>query len=98
MESEAKLGFTDQIKRFTDQAKEALTAVSSLDEEVLGYEFDANDEASIQAAIDRGAAQVDQTLAPYDGNPMVGKVAAEVKVRLADMVRARATELRRSGA
>ena len=88
------MGFADQIKRFTDQLKEALAAVASLDEEVLSYEFDASDEASVQAAIDRGSVRVDEKLAPYASNPMVGKAAVEIKARLADMVRSRAAELR----
>lgn len=90
------MGFADQIKRFTDQLKEALAAVASLDEEVLSYEFDATGEASVQGAIDRGAKRVDEKLAPYAGNPMVGKAAVEVKARLAEMVRNRAAELRGS--
>ncbi len=90
------MGFADQIKRFTDQLKEALAAVASLDEEVLSYEFDASDEAKIQPAIDRGAGRVDEKLAPYASNPMVGKAAVEIKARLADMVRNRAAELRAS--
>ena len=88
------MGFADEIRKSTDQVKQVLEALQSLEGEIVHFQFDPFDPASIQAAIDKGAGRVDEAAAPYPNNPMMPKAVAVIKGKLAEIVQRRAGELR----
>ncbi|MCG7405738.1 MULTISPECIES: hypothetical protein [Caballeronia] len=61
------------------QADTALLALEALEELVITVNFDRDDPASVEAAIQTVEASIDTAVAAYRGHPMVESAVAELK-------------------
>jgi hypothetical protein len=67
---------SDEMTRILEEASEGLKA---LEEEVITTQFDPDDPASVQAAIDHVENAIDMKIAPYRGNRLVEEAADQIK-------------------
>jgi len=89
-----KITGLDQLTRHLEEAQEALKAA---DGELGTVTFDPNDPASIEAAIQQMEAIVDDRLAAYVSNPIIGPLAEQLKERFREGVVERAAAARLEG-
>ncbi len=67
------------LDKLTKTLQDAQKALSSLDGEIGTVNFDPNDPATIQAAIQRVEDLIDERVAPYSSNSIVGPLAEQAK-------------------
>lgn len=77
---------------FAQQMEEASKAFESLNGDIVGVQVVPGDEASVQAAIEQIEAAIDQTAAPYRGNPFVDPVVKALKEKYREQIIARGRE------
>ena len=82
-----KITGLDELMR---QLKEAQTAISSLDGTIAELRFNPADPQSVEDAVAQMEAAVDEKVAPYQGNPMVMKLASATKETFAKALREKA--------
>lgn len=85
------------LDTLTKQLDEAQAALAELDEELGVVSFDPTDPASIEAAIQEAEGLVDERMAPYANNAIIGPLAEQMKNRYRDAVIAKAAESRSGG-
>ncbi len=71
-----KITGLDQLTRQLDDAQRAF---ESLDGELGTVSFDPHDAASIEAAVQKVEAMIDERLGSYASNPIVGPMAEQMK-------------------
>ncbi|OTP77281.1 hypothetical protein PAMC26577_08465 [Caballeronia sordidicola] len=67
---------SDEMTRILEEASAGLKA---LEEEVIRTQFDPDDPASVQAAIDHVEHTIDAKIAPFRGNRLVEEAAEQIK-------------------
>ena len=86
-----KITGLDQLTRQLDEAQRAM---ASLDGELGSVNFDPNDPASIEAAIQKMEAMIDERLGSYVSNPIVGPMAEQMKEKYRAAIVEKAAEAR----
>lgn len=86
-----KITGLDQLTRQLDDAQRA---IASLDGELGTVSFDPNDPASIEAAIQKAEAIIDERLGSYASNPIVGPMADQLKEKYRAGIIEKAAEAR----
>lgn len=76
------------------QMDELQKAIEALDGEIGSVNFDPHDPQSIDVAIQKMEAEVDERIASYSNNEMVQGVANEMKERFREAILERANEAR----
>ena len=71
-----KISGLDNLSKTLDEAQKALEGISG---QLGSVEFDSNDPASIQAAIQKVDNLIDERLGQYADNPIVGPLAESAK-------------------
>ncbi len=80
--------------KLTRDLNEAQKAISALDGEIGTVKFDADDPASIEAAIQQTEVLLDERLAEYSSNPIVGPMLEGLKEQYRDGILERAATAR----
>ena len=89
-----KITGLDQLSR---QLTDAQKALAGLDGELGTVNFDPNDPASIETAIQSVEAIVDEKLGQYASNPIIAPLAANMKEKYRDAIIERAAAARLKG-
>ena len=82
------------FEKLTRDLSEAQKAISALDGEIGTVNFDPNDPASIEAAVEQIEALLDERLADYISNPIVGPMLEALKERYRERIIERAAAAR----
>lgn len=67
------------LDEFTTQLDEAQKAFAALDGEIGTVNFDPNDPASIETAIQQVQMMIDERVGAYARNPIVGQIIEQIK-------------------
>ncbi|CEH91657.1 hypothetical protein [Xanthomonas citri] len=86
-----KISGLDKLARQLEQAQQAF---ADMDGELGTVNFDPNDPASIEAAIQQVETMIDAKIEPWAGNPLVAQVADGMKEQYRDAIIERAAEAR----
>ena len=89
-----KITGLDELSR---QLTEAQRAIEALDGEIGTVNFDPNDPASIEAAIQSVESMIDERLVQYTSNPIIAPLAASLKEKYREAIVDRAAEARLKG-
>jgi hypothetical protein len=89
-----KITGLDELSR---QLTDAQRALEALDGELGAVNFDPNDPASIEAAIQSVEAMIDERLVQYTSNPIIVPLAASMKEKYREAIVDRAAEARLKG-
>jgi len=81
----------DQLQR---QLKEAEAVLKDLDGDLCTVNFDPNDPASIEEAVQQVEAVIDERIGRYASNPIIKPLAAEMKERYRSEILERASAAR----
>lgn len=84
----------DELRR---QLTDAQRAMESLDGELGSVNFDPNDPASIEAAIQSVESMIDERLVQYSSNPIIAPLASSMKDKYREAIVDRAAEARLKG-
>lgn len=76
------------------QLSDAQRALEALDGELGAVNFDTNDPASIEAAIQSVESMIDERLVQYASNPIIAPLAASMKEKYREAIVDRAAEAR----
>ena len=88
-----KISFGSRAKADSDDAKRALTLLSG---ELARLPFEASDPASVEAAIARADAIIDEKIAPYRDNPIVKAAVKDLKEKIHRSLREKASQTSRT--
>jgi hypothetical protein len=86
-----KISGLEQLTRQLEQAQEAFTEMEG---DLGSVSFDPQDPASIETAIQLAEAMIDAKIRQWANNPLVAKVAGEMKERYRDAIIERAAKVR----
>jgi hypothetical protein len=86
-----KITGLDKLQKELKQAEQAL---KELDGELGVVNFDPNDPASIEVAIQSVTQMIDSRIAPYADNPIVGSLADQMKESYREHILQKAAEAR----
>lgn len=89
-----KMAGFDKLQK---QLKEAQDVLASLDGELGTVQFNPNDPASIDAAVQSVEAMIDERLDPYVSNPVIRPLAEQMKEKYRDAIIERAASARMKG-
>lgn len=82
------------LDEFQKNLEDAQRALSELDGELGVVNFDQNDPASIEAAIQSVNRMVDERIEKYSANPIVGPLADQMKDKYRESILQKAAEAR----
>lgn len=82
------------LEKLQKELEEAEQALNELDGELGVVNFDANDPASIEAAIQSVKRMIDSRIEPYADNPIVGSLADQMKESYRENILQKAAETR----
>lgn len=85
------------LDKLTRQLEEAQQAIASLDGELGTVQFNPNDPASIEQAIQDVEHLVDERVQSYASNPMVASLAEQMKEQYRQAILDKAAEARTGG-
>ena len=86
-------GLDETIKHLNEAQK----AINELDGNICNVSLDPNDPGSIEAAIKKMEADVDQRIGAYAGNPMIEPLIAGTKATFREAIVKKAAEARLKG-
>lgn len=86
-----KISGLDQLTRQLDEAQEA---IADLDGDLGTVNFDPNDPASIESAIQQAEILIDAKIRPWTDNPLVAQVAEGMKEQYRTAIIERAAQAR----
>lgn len=84
----------DGLDKLTKQLEQAQQAIEELDGEIGTVNFDPNDPASIESAIQQANATLDAKIAPWADNPLVVQLVDGMKEQFREAIIERATAAR----
>ena len=82
------------LNKLQKNLKDAERALSELDGELGGVNFDPNDPASIEGAIQSVNRMIDERLGEYSSNPIVGPLAEQMKEKYRESILEKAAAAR----
>jgi len=82
------------LDKLQKDLKDAQRALSELDGELGGVNFDPNDPASIEGAIQSVSRMIDDRLGEYSSNPIVVPLAEQMKEKYRESILEKAAEAR----
>ncbi|CAM3956552.1 Phage protein [Bordetella tumbae] len=82
------------LDKLQKNLKDAQRALSELDGELGVVNFDPNDPASIEAAIQSVNRMIDERVGEYSANPIVGPLADQMKEKYRESILQKAAEAR----
>jgi hypothetical protein len=82
------------LDKLTKQLDEAQKAFAELDGKLGEVSFEPDDPASIEAAINKAGAMIDERVGRYSSNPLVGPMIDEIKERYRSAIIAKAAAAR----
>jgi hypothetical protein len=85
------------LDKLTRQLDEAQKAFKDIDGEIGSVSFDPMDPGSIEAAIHQMEALIDERLARYASNPLVGPMAEEIRENFRQQILDKAAQARLEG-
>lgn len=85
------------LDNLTKQLEQAEKAFAQLDGEVGTVNFDSQDPASIEAAINNIGAIIDERMIGYENNPFVEPLIEQMKAKYREAIIEKATEARLKG-
>ena len=85
------------LDKLTKQLEQAEKAFAQLDGEIGTVNFDSQDPASIEAAINNIWATIDEKMIGYENNPFVEPLIEQMKAKYREAIIEKATEARIKG-